>query len=731
MDSPILAYPDFTKTFVLDTDASDVGTGAVLSQDCDGTERVNAYYSKMLRPEEMNYCTTRKELLAIIKAVKHFRNYLYGRKFIIRTDHAPLTWLLRSTVNHGQVGRWLNFMSEYDYEIKYRGGLKHGNADGLSRQTCAECKQCERHFKSPPEDQPISSTNVVCRTIQTLSQLANLQQADSDIKPVYKAVQRNNQITEDELKQYNRTTKKLAELIDHMSILPDGTLAVHLPVGGRRKQLTICPAELRKELVAEKHTQAHLGYNKTLSRLMMNWYWPGIAADVRRHVSACTTCQQSKSTKIKTSGQKQHLYVGRPWQLCAVDLVGPLEETTRKNSWIIVITDHFTRWSDAIPIPNASADTVATILDERIFSYFGVPEVIHTDQGSQFESDLFKSCCTLWNCKKTRTAPYTPTANSLVERGNRVLGSSLRALLLEHQHQEWDLLVPQIMRTIRATPHSITGETANFMMLGREVRLPESLTCPEVLEEEQTVIEYVENLQKRMKLACKKLRGQQDQRMRMDGSEEPPVYMVGDLVWLKSFYKQKGKSKKLMPKYIGPYTILETLPHHTYRMERNGKISIQHEGRIKLCQGHPNSTTTDSSPTDQTRANNSDEGRVDAESNTNGRIAELLQSRGCLDNNTTGINKGAPSTNWTTRTVSNHPRPSGCMADANSAPNLDGNGDTDVNQGIATDIQVEVKTEPMEQNGNTNHARDGDPERRTSTRTVRKPRYLDDYYLDA
>ena len=586
MEAPVLVYPSFEpdKPFVLDCDASDVGTGAVLSQVTDGVERVVAYFSKMLKPEEQNYCATRKEMLAIIKAVKHFRHYLLGRRFTIRTDHSSLIWILKSKTGQGQTARWLTTMSEYIYDMVHRPGVRHGNADGLSRQFCLECLQCKRHFPSDLDTHPPEKELENCRVVKTLARIAELQREDVDLKPVYHALQRNIKITEELAKQAGSTTKKLVALADQLSLLEDGTLVVRLPVRGRRRQLVVCPQTLKQEIVTERHGQAHLGFSKTLARVMVNFYWPGMTGDIRRHVASCQTCQQSKTTKTKSAGAKQHLYVGRPWQQLAVDLVGPLQETTRGNSWVLVLTDHFTRFSDAIAIPDATAATVATTLDERVFTYFGVPETIHTDQGSNFESELFHECCKLWGCKKTRTAPYTPTGNSVVERGNRVLGSSLRALLLQHEHEEWDQILASLTRALRATPHTITGETANYLMLGREVRLPESLTCPEVLSDETELHQYAEDLKRRMEVAHQHIVQQQQQTLRTEASEEPPLYLVGDRVWLKSFYKRKGKSQKLMPKYIGPYTIHEVLPHHTYRMERSGKYSIQHEGRIKLLQ---------------------------------------------------------------------------------------------------------------------------------------------------
>ena len=132
--SPILIYPCLEKEFILDTDASGTGTVAVLSQiGDDGREHVIAYYSKSLSKQQRQYCVTRRELLAIVQAVRHFHHYLYGVPFQVRTDHGALTWLLNFKNPEGQLARWLEVLGTYNFNIKHRAGLKHGNADGLSR----------------------------------------------------------------------------------------------------------------------------------------------------------------------------------------------------------------------------------------------------------------------------------------------------------------------------------------------------------------------------------------------------------------------------------------------------------------------------------------------------------------------------------------------------------------------------------------------------------------------
>ncbi|GFU63018.1 retrovirus-related Pol polyprotein from transposon 412 [Trichonephila clavipes] len=145
ISAPILAYPEIGKQFILDTDVSHESIGDVLSQEIDGQEHVIAYFSKCLFKPERIFCVTRKELLAIGKAVEHFHPYLYGRRFLLRTDHASFSWLVNFKNSEGQIARWIKRLQEYDVEIRHRKGSAHGNAGALLRRPCPEsCKYCSR-----------------------------------------------------------------------------------------------------------------------------------------------------------------------------------------------------------------------------------------------------------------------------------------------------------------------------------------------------------------------------------------------------------------------------------------------------------------------------------------------------------------------------------------------------------------------------------------------------------
>ena len=148
--APVLALPDWLRPFVLDTDASDVGIGAVLSQiHQDGTEHVICYASRTLSKPERNYCVTRKELLAVVTFLKHFRQYLIGHHFTICTDHDALTWLRNFKTPEGQIARWLEKLQDYQFTIVHRPGRQRNNADALSRFPCQQCGRASQVFNQP------------------------------------------------------------------------------------------------------------------------------------------------------------------------------------------------------------------------------------------------------------------------------------------------------------------------------------------------------------------------------------------------------------------------------------------------------------------------------------------------------------------------------------------------------------------------------------------------------
>jgi len=219
--------------------------------------------------------------------------------------------------------------------------------------------------------------------------------------------------------------KYFCDCWDSLRFNSDGLLTITLAAGtdcSERERL-VCPSALRRELIWETDRQAHIGAGPVTRCLQLQWFWPGMTRDVRFRVRKCEVCQASKHGCSTETAGRRRLHAGRPWQVVAVNLVGPMPTTARGNNWILVLTDHFTRWADALIIPVASAPLVARTLDQQVFCYFGLPEQIHSDQGAQFQSQLMSDLCKLWGVNQSQTTPYHPQENRVVEQNNRMQGT--------------------------------------------------------------------------------------------------------------------------------------------------------------------------------------------------------------------------------------------------------------------------------------------------------------------
>ena len=201
------------------------------------------------------------------------------------------------------------------------------------------------------------------------------------------------------------------------------------------------------------------------------FYWPGLQSDVRSYVAGCETCTKRKDPNPTKRAPMQIFRSGFPMERLTIDILGELPMTPNGNKYILVISDYFTKWTEALPMPNMEACTVAKTLVENVLFRFGILLKIHSDQGRQFESNLFKEMCKLLGIEKTRTTPYHPESDGMVERFNRTLATMLSAFVSSN-HKDWDEQLPNVMMTYRSTEHETTGMSPNIFMFGREVATP-------------------------------------------------------------------------------------------------------------------------------------------------------------------------------------------------------------------------------------------------------------------
>ncbi|GFU91119.1 retrovirus-related Pol polyprotein from transposon 412 [Trichonephila clavipes] len=425
--SPILIYPQPDKPFILDTDASNESVGAVLSQEIDGQERVVAYWSKCLSKPERNYCVTRKELLAIVKAIEHFHHYLYGQKFLLRTDHASLTWLMNFRNTEGQVARWIQRLNEYYFDISHRKGSSHGNADALSRRPCPEnCRHCSRvETKYDYAIRQITTSTATPPDPWSDEKVREDQMADPDIKPLIEFMESSsNKPSWQDISAYSPTTKQYWALWNSLH-LRNGVLYLKFESedGKTFRWQLVLPRSRIPEVLKELHgspTGGHFGVMKTLHRVRERFFWGKVRADVEQWCKSCDACSARKGPKIRSRGKLHRYNVGAPFERIAFDILGPLPRTASGNKYLLVVIDYFTKWPEVYPIPDQEAPTVAEAVVQHWISRYGVPLQLHSDQGRNFVSAVLKGVCELLGIDKTKTTPLHPHVPQRRSRDYRI-----------------------------------------------------------------------------------------------------------------------------------------------------------------------------------------------------------------------------------------------------------------------------------------------------------------------
>lgn len=614
--SPIMALPTDDDPFVLDVDASNYGIGGVLSQIQEGNERVISFASRTLNKAEYNYCVTRKELLAIVFFIKHFRHYLLGRKFVVRSDHQPLKWLFSLKDPSGQVARWLEFLSEYNFIIEYRPGSKHSNADGMSRSVCdpRDCN-CQPELPCGPCTKCKRKTELMNPVITRINTRSNTQaQTETESRDF-------TQYSSQQLKKFQEQDPNLSPVLLWKAECPQrpkaDTIVTRSPEtrnlwlswevlktrnGILYKQSNngelrfIVPQNLRSEVLKLMHNtllSAHLGYKKTLNRLSKHYYWYHMKEDVYDWVQKCTVCGANRRTPLKPKAPLGDLRIGAPMDRIGVDLLGPLPVTPRGNKYIMVAQDYFSKWVEVYAIPDGTAETCANVLVNEFLSRFGMPLSIHTDQGRNFESELFKGMCTLLGIHKTRTSPYRPACNGLVERFNSTLIKMIKAFL-DGKQVNWDLNLGCLAGAYRSSQNESTKYSPNMLMLGRQTRAPADIVFGDPPQQETSSLgDYVYqlklDLQKSYEITRTNLKqAAQHQKSNYDVKLATNTYKPGDVVWFLDESRTPKKCPKLQNLWQGPNIVIAKTSDLNYKIlfNKKGKQRLVHHNKLKPYLGN-------------------------------------------------------------------------------------------------------------------------------------------------
>jgi hypothetical protein len=507
VNAVLLAHPAHEATLALFCDASDIAAGAVLQQYYNEQWQPLGYFSKKFSTAQKNYSTYDRELLAVYMALKHFRKTFEGRHLIIFTDHKPLTYAMSKTQTANETPRrtrQLSFISEFTTDIRHISGKDNIVADALSRIETISCPQ----------------------TI-TYADIAAAQERDSNTSQI---------ISEN---SSNTSIKKIS--------IPNTDLELYCDTSTPYVRPYI-PTECRKQIFNIIHDVSHPGTRTTRKLITQKYYWPSMNTDIGKWTKACISCQKSKIHRHTTSPTASFPPADR-FQHIHIDIVGPLPTTEHGKRYVITMIDRATRWPEAIPTDDISADTVAKVVYEHWIARFGCPATLTSDQGRQFESQLFANLMKQMGITKTRTTPYHPQSNGMIERWHRSLKNALRARLITAS-TTWTQELPTVLLGLRAALRTDTAVSAAELTYGYNLRLPGEFfnASTQIPTMDYT---YVEKLRETIEI-CKPIE------VTSHHSNNKHMFVHKDLnTCTHVFVRTDAVKKPLQSPYEGPYQVID------------------------------------------------------------------------------------------------------------------------------------------------------------------------------
>ena len=513
--APILVPPDYSKPFIIRTDASRDGLGGVLLQVKENSIEVPIYFeSRTLSSSESNYSVTDLEGKAIFHCVKKFKPYFSGSSFptIVYTDHKPLVSIFanREPSNNRHL-KWVTELSILNVKVPFQEGKRNVIADALSRLPTKEINE-NKEILNALVNNNVSSNNNNDSINKFINEFINKRIINIDGIEYYKQGENIRKIIKNKTKQF--------------------------------------------ELIKDAHQIGHEGIYKTYNRLKRDYYWKSMKNDVHNFIKSCHRCQIYRPQSLNKNVESIATPPGYPFSRVGLDIIGPLPPTRNNNKYIIVLVDYLTKWVEAEPLKTVEAEDVIKFL-KSVFSRHGIPEILITDNSPQFIADKTKAFLDLHDIYVHYITTYHPASNGEVENRNKEISKYLR--LLGKSTDTWDETLYSALWALRTCKNEVTKYSSFELLYGRRDLQPFELTLNierrnEMESEEEYWLRKFITHDKWIKEAINNIetanklwedRRKQIKRLRA-------CYKPGDLVLVKVFNR-----RKLDPFFTGPLKIVK------------------------------------------------------------------------------------------------------------------------------------------------------------------------------
>lgn len=515
---------------ILYTDASRDGVGCILTQITDTGEKPIHFYSRQTSNEEKKYHSFELEFLAIIVALQKFRHYLLGSTFKIYTDCNAVKYTLNKKEINSRIGRWVLLTQEFTFEIIHKPGAQMQHVDALSRNPVDK------------NSAPICNESVLA--ITEADWLLSVQLQDPNICAIREILQSGQA-------ELNKKVYNEYELL--------GNKVYRRTEYGRR---WVVPKRCIWQIIRANHDEiGHFAVDKTVERIKSCYWFPKMKKVISKYIKNCINCIYYKNIHGRKEGKLFPIpKFAKPFHTLHIDHLGPFVKTTRKNTYLLVTVDSFTKFVFISPVRNTKSKVVITELD-KIFKVFGNPKRLICDAGSSFTSKLFVKYCQDKNIRQHVIATAVPRSNGQVERFNRTILDALRSMGANSNYDKWDTHITSIQQGINSTINKTTSAVPSEVFFGYRIQID----ADKLANEDQAV--DVTSL--RNDVNSRIQAGADKQKLAFDAKrKEAHNYNIDDLVVIKiPSQSNDGQSTKLLPLFKGPFQVTEVLGHDRYKVK--------------------------------------------------------------------------------------------------------------------------------------------------------------------
>ena len=534
----MLSHPRPNAPLAITSDASNIAVGAVLEQlGPQGWEPLG-FFSKRLQENQQEWPPFDRELKAAFEAIRHFRHMVEGQSFTLYTDHQSLVPALykKTEPQTARQTYQLSAIAEFTTDIRYLEGKANVVADALSRPN--EVKDDE------PTIEPIHQDEVPTEKVEDLN--AVIAAVDSYGIDMVKMA-RDQALDPD----FQRMSREARTGLHFKKVdIGDANIIVDVSNGPARPYV---PQTWRRRIFDIVHGLGHPGVQRTREAVAAKFVWPGMRHEVGRWARECIDCQRAKVTRHIVPNIGEFEVPNKRFSHLHADIV--YMPTSNGFSYLLTVTDRFTRWATAVPLRDISAESVVDALSHGWIASFGIPKAITTDRGSQFNSAVWNQLLELWGIEHHQTTAYHPEANGLVERMHRRLKEALIALVRD-ERENWYWKLPCALLSINTTVKPDIGASPAELVYGEGLALPGSV-LPSFASNDQNVLQQQQNLLANMRLEVERL-----QPTATSAHRRPHVHVPEEVDTATHVFVQRGGVQPtLTSPYEGPFGVVGRTEH--------------------------------------------------------------------------------------------------------------------------------------------------------------------------